>query len=147
MRPIMKYCVIVLLGLVMLSACGGSDSVPVDEESLALNGDWVLPTSGGGVVVDGIDRSLNFVGFKISLGSDTNGQEKTYRTSNAGDLFRASGTWDWVSDSKNSMILSEGKTLAIQIRQPSRLVLTFNYTNGGVRSGISGNYTITLEKN
>jgi len=147
MRPIMKYCVIVLLGLVMLSACGGSDSVPVDEESLALNGDWVLPTSGGGVVVDGIDRSLNFVGFKISLGSDTNGQEKTYRTSNAGDLFRASGTWDWVSDSKNSMILSEGKTLAIQIRQPSRLVLTFNYTNGGVRSGISGNYTLTLEKN
>ena len=143
----MKYCVIVLLGLVMLSACGGSDSVPVDEESLALNGDWVLPTSGGGVVVDGIDRSLNFVGFKISLGSDTNGQEKTYRTSNAGDLFRASGTWDWVSDSKNSMILSEGKTLAIQIRQPSRLVLTFNYTNGGVRSGISGNYTLTLEKN
>ena len=143
----MKYCVIVLLGLVMLSACGGSDSVPVDEESLALNGDWVLPTSGGGVVVDGIDRSLNFVGFKISLGSDTNGQEKTYRTSNAGDLFRASGTWDWVSDSKNSMILSEGKTLAIQIRQPSRLVLTFNYADGGVRSGISGNYTITLEKN
>ena len=108
----MKYCVIVLLGLVMLSACGGSDSVPVDEESLALNGDWVLPTSGGGVVVDGIDRSLNFVGFKISLGSDTNGQEKTYRTSNAGDLFRASGTWDWVSDSKNSMMLSEGKTLS-----------------------------------
>ncbi len=143
----MKYCVIVLLGLVMLSACGGSDSVPVDEESLALNGDWVLPTSGGGVVVDGIDRSLNFVGFKISLGSDTNGQEKTYRTSNAGDLFRASGTWDWASERKNSMVLSEGKTLSIQAQQPSRLVLFFNYTNGGVRSGISGNYTLTLEKN
>jgi len=130
----------------MLSACGGSDSVPVDEESLALNGDWVLPTSGGGVVVDGIDRSLNFVGFKISLGSDTNGQEKTYRTSNAGDLFRASGTWDWGSDSKNSMILSEGKTLNIQSQSSSRLVFTFTYTDGGVRSGISGNYTLTLEK-
>ena len=146
MRPIMKYCVIVLLGLVMLSACGGSDSVPVDEESLALNGDWVLPTSGGGVVVDGIDRSLNFVGFKISLGSDTNGQEKTYRTSNAGDLFRASGTWDWGSENKNSLVLSEGKTLNIQSQSSSRLVFTFTYTDGGVRSGISGNYTLTLEK-
>ena len=143
----MKHCVIVLLGLVMLSACGGSDPVPVDEEALALNGDWVLPTSGGGVVVDGIDRSLNFVGFKISFGSDTNGQEKTYRTSNAGDLFRASGTWDWGSDTKNSMILSEGKTVNIQSQQSSRLVLTFNYADGGIRSGISGNYIITLEKN
>ena len=142
----MKYCVIVLLGLVMLSACGGSDSVPVDEESLALNGDWVLPTSGGGVVVDGIDRSLNFVGFKISLGSDTNGQEKTYRTSNAGDLFRASGTWDWGSENKNSLVLSEGKTLNIQSQSSSRLVFTFTYTDGGVRSDISGNYTLTLEK-
>ena len=142
----MKYCVIVLLGLVMLSACGGSDSVPVDEESLALNGDWVLPTSGGGVVVDGIDRSLNFVGFKISLGSDTNGQEKTYRTSNAGDLFRASGTWDWGSENKNSLVLSEGKTLNIQSQSSSRLVFTFTFTDGGVRSGISGNYTLTLEK-
>jgi hypothetical protein len=44
------------------------------------------------------------------------------------------------------MIFSEGKTLNIQSQQSSRLVLTFNYAEGGVRSGISGNYTITLEK-
>lgn len=97
-------------------------------------------------MVDGVDSSLNFVGFKISMDSDTNGQDKTYTAANAGDLFSESGTWDWGSENKNSMVLSEGKTLSIQAQQPSRLVLTFNYTNGGVRSGISGNYTLTLEK-
>ena len=131
----------------MLSACGGDDAEPVDEEALALNGDWILPAAGGGIIVDGVNRSLNFVGFKISMDSDTNGQDKTYTTANAGDLFSASGTWDWASERKNSMVLSEGKTLSIQAQQPSRLVLFFNYTNGGVRSGISGNYTLTLEKN
>ncbi len=145
-KRVVKQYVIVLIGLLILSSCGGSDPIPVDEEALALNGDWVLPAAGGGINVDGVDRSLNFVGFKISIDSDTNGQEKTYNTENAGDLFSASGTWDWGSESKNSLVLSEGKTLNIQTQQSGRLVLTFNYTNGGVRAGISGNYILTLEK-
>jgi len=146
MKSMMKHSIIVLIGLVMLSACGGSDPIPVDEEALALNGDWYLPAAGGGIIVDGVDRSLNFVGFKISLDSDTNGQDKIYRTTNAGDLFSASGTWDWGSENKNSLVLSEGKTLNIQSQSSSRLVFTFTYTDGGVRSGMSGNYTSTLEK-
>jgi len=44
------------------------------------------------------------------------------------------------------MIFSERKTVDIQSQQSSRLVLTFNYADGGIRSGISGNYIITLEK-
>ena len=146
MKRVVKQYVIVLMGLLILSSCGGSDAEPVDEEALGLNGNWALSAVGGGIIVDGVDRSLNFVGFKISFDSDTNGQDKIYRTSNAGNLFSASGTWDWGSESKNSMVLSEGKTLSIQAQQPSRLVLTFTYTDGGVRSGISGNYTLTLEK-
>lgn len=135
-----------LIGLLSLLGCGNNEVDAVDEDALALNGDWVLPAAGGGVVVDGEDLSLNYPGFKMSFSSDDNGQDKKYRTTNAGELFKASGIWDWLNDSQTVMAFDDGKDLTLSTQQSTRLVLRFNYTSGGVRAGISGNYTLTLVK-
>ena len=120
--------------------------MPIDEAAIRLNGDWYLPEAGGGMLVDGVDRSLNYPNFKMSSASNSTGGNKTYRTENAGDLFRTSGQWDWGSASQTTMAFDDGKNLNIQSQQASRLVLTFNHTSGEARAGISGNYTMTLVK-
>ena len=146
----MRYVVVfLLLGILCVSSCkkkSTEDPVPNDEAAIRLNGDWYLPESGGGMVIDGVDRSLNYPNFKMSFATNATGGDKTYRTENAGKLFRSSGQWDWASTSKTTMAFDDGKNMNIQSQQASRMVLTFNHTSGGVRAGVSGNYTMTLEK-
>lgn len=144
------YSKLLMLSLLIgLSACKKKASeapAPLDNEAVALNGDWYLPASGGGIVVDGIDRSMNYEGFVMSFTNGQDGMNKAYTTINAGALFRSSGTWDWASTAKTSINFDDGKVLNIQSRTSTRLVITFNHTSGGVRAGISGSYVMTLEK-
>lgn len=135
-------CYLVLIITVM--ACGGDDTPdePSEQELTFENlaGQWGLPTTGG-IVVDGVDRSLNYQGFNLSF---TDGG---YTTSNAGTLFQASGTWEWADQNTTTQInLDDGKNINIQSLSTTEFIFSFTQTTGGVRSGTSGNYTLTLNK-
>lgn len=140
----------IVMLFITLTGCkkksSSEDPTPIDEKAISLNGDWYLPNAGGGMMVDGVDRSINYPDFKMSFSSDQNGGNKRYSTQNAGNLFNASGSWDWASTTKQALAFDDGKTLTIQSLQATRVVFTFNHTSGGVRAGISGNYIMTLEK-
>lgn len=130
--------------LSLLCSCGGDDDPTAQELAFEkLSGTWSL-SSGGSIVIDGQDASLNFSGFSFSF---TNG---TYSTANAGDLFRASGTWTWQDEEAQRLSIDDGKSITITSLTENQFVFTFtsNGTGGVANSGegIAGNYTITVNK-
>ncbi len=133
--------VIILIGFFN---CGNGDGDPEptaqDEAFEKLAGRWEMPASGG-IIVDGVDRSLNYPGFGLSF---TNGG---YTTTGAADLFRSTGTWEWGDDETVSVIiLDDGKSINIRTLTLSRFEFSFIQSEGGVRDGVDGNYTITVNK-
>jgi hypothetical protein len=127
-------------------SCGGEgDDVPAEPSAQELtfenlSGQWGLPTTGG-IVLDGVDRTLNYAGFNLSF------TEGGYITSNAGSLFRATGTWSWLNETTTTQIsLDDGKTINIQNLTASRFVFTFSQSTGGAKAGTAGSYTVTVNK-
>lgn len=138
------YSIALFISLLGLSACGGEDDPTAQELAFAkLSGSWNL-TNGGSVVIDGQDASLNFSGFSFSF---TDG---TYTTANAGDLFRATGTWIWQDEDAQRLSIDDGKSITIVNLTENQFVFTFTSDGaGGVANsgeGIAGNYTITVIK-
>ena len=141
-----KYAV-ALMALVFWSCDGGTATPSLQEEAVKkLSGTWNTGVAGSGsVVIDGKDQSVHYSGFSLTLGN------QTYTTTNAGQLFAASGTWRWSGAEKADKItLSEGKELTIKQLTANRLVFEFNLASAASEragiSGVSGNYTITLSK-
>ena len=133
--------IIISFGLV-ISCSGDGPEEPTAQELTyeKLAGEWSLPTSGG-IVVDEVDRTLNYQGFRLSF------TEGGYTTINAGDLFKATGTWSWTnSNTVNELILDDGKSITIQTLTTSQFVFSFTQSEGGVRAGAAGNYTIRVNK-
>lgn len=133
---------IVIASLMLMVACGGGNSEDPSLKELTfekLAGEWSLPDSDG-IVIDGVDRTLNYRGFSLSF---TDGG---YNTTNAGDLFKASGTWEWTDDSATQIILDDGKTVTINSLTTSLFVFSFTRLDGPVRAGLSGSYIITVER-
>lgn len=135
---------IALLLLPAFLACGGDDTPdePTAQE-LALEvlaGQWTL-NSGGSILLDGRDVSANYPGFALSF---TDG---SYTTTNAGELFNATGTWTWVGDSDRMITVDDGKQLNIQILTANELEFSFQLTgSGGEATGITGSYVVTVTK-
>jgi hypothetical protein len=119
------------------------EPTPLTELDLAyakLAGSWSLQ-SNGSFTVDGQDVSINYPGFKLSF---TDGR---YTTTNAGDLFRPSGTWNWPGTTANAIELDDGKTITIKNLTQSSFNFTFQYSGtGGQAYGISGSYNILVKK-
>lgn len=139
------YKITCLLVFIMTVIACGNDGAP-DEPSQQeltfenLAGQWGLPITGG-IVVDGVDLSLNYEGFNLSF---TDGG---YNTSNAGTLFQATGTWEWANESTTTQIsLDDGKSINIQNLSTTEFVFSFTHTTGGVSSGTNGSYVVTLNK-
>jgi hypothetical protein len=136
---------IAITSFFILSCNGGGDDGPEEPTAQELTfenlaGLWGLPATGG-IIVDGVDRTLNYEGFNLSFSSTG------YTTTNAGTLFRATGTWSWASESTTTQInLDDGKTINIQDLSTTRFVFTFTKSVGSVRAGVAGNYTITVNK-
>lgn len=134
-------CLIVLIATAI--ACGDTAPDEPSEQELTfenLAGQWGLPATGG-IVVDGVDQSLNYEGFNLSF---TDGG---YNTSNAGTLFQATGTWEWANESTTTQInLDDGKSVNIQNLSTTEFVFSFIQTTGGVSSGTNGDYLVTLNK-
>jgi hypothetical protein len=146
MKKINFEFLLLVLVIVLISflSCGGGDGetepTAQDEAFEILAGRWSLPSSGG-IVVDGTDRSLNYPGFSLSF---TNGG---YTTNSGGDLFSATGTWEWADGTTTNVInLDDGKTINIQSLTTSQFVFSFNQSEGGTAAGVAGNYTITVNK-
>jgi hypothetical protein len=142
MKTKQRYLNILLFMLLAIStSCRGDDDPTPQEFAFEkLRGTWDL-SQGGSITIDGQDASANFAGFSLSF------TESGYATTNAGDLFRASGTWEWLNEVARRFSLDDGKVITIIELTEDRF--TFNFTNnsiGGVASGIAGNYIITVNK-
>ncbi len=87
---------------------------------------------------------FNYPGFNLSF---TDG---AYNTSNAGDLFKAIGTWDWSDEDAQGILLDDGKLITIVDLTENRFVFSFQFSGSGGQAnlidGTSGNYVITVNK-
>ena len=135
--------VLAIVALIKFSSCSPDDPTSPTLQQLAfekLAGDWILGTVGS-IVVDGQDLSLNYPGFSLSF---TDGG---YATSNAGDLFNATGTWTWTDEEAGEVSLDDGKVLTIATLTENVFKFTFDFAGtGGVANGIGGSYEITVVK-
>ena len=139
-----KYTHILILALAIMSFSCTPDDGPADPRAIdlafeKLAGQWSFGQFGS-IKVDGADLSPNYPGFALSF---TNGG---YTTTNAGDLFNASGTWEWSDETGRTVDLYDGKTINIQQLTLTKFVFSFTKSDGPVRAGIVGNYVITVEK-
>lgn len=136
--------IIIILGLVLLAFACTPDDGPVEPglqeltfENLA--GQWTLGQFGS-IKLDGADVSANYAAFALSF------EDGTYTTTNAGDLFNSSGTWEWVDVDATQVQLDDGKLVTINSLNSSKFVFSFTKSDGPVRAGLAGNYVITVEK-
>ena len=139
-----KYIGIIILTITLIGASCNPDDFPSGptEQELTyekLAGQWELGQFSS-IKVDGSDVSANYSGFALSFA------DGTYTTTNAGDLFRANGTWEWADESAATVNLDDGKVININSLTTSKFVFSFNKADGPVRAGIAGNYVITVEK-
>ena len=131
--------------LITILSCGGGDDGPepptAQEEAFALlAGDWSL-SNGGSVLLDGSDVSGNYPGFSLSF---TDGG---YTTTNAGDLFRSSGTWEWAGDSDRMIVVDDSKQVSISLLNETDFNFSFQLTgSGGEAAGLAGSYEVRLKK-
>ena len=133
--------VFALLVTIMVCSCDPDDpSGPTlqEEAFAALAGDWAFGATGS-IVLDGQDVSLNFPGFNLSFA------DGTYQTNNGGDLFNATGTWEWVNENAQQLILDTEEEVTIVTLTENLFEFSF-FHNGNSVSGIQGNYVINVVK-
>ncbi|MCE7996783.1 MAG: hypothetical protein HEP71_32785 [Roseivirga sp.] len=143
-RQIPRLIVLLTFIIISTTACGGDDDPTAQELAFEkLSGSWDL-TQGGSIIIDGQDATANFTGFAFSF---TDGG---YSTTNAGDMFRASGTWQWTDEEAQQLSVDDGKTITIVTLTETSFVFTFTSDgNAGTANhgeGIAGNYTITVNQ-
>lgn len=141
-RSIYTYTLMAALAILSISCTPDDGPATPKATEIAfekLAGQWTLGQFGS-IKLDGADVSANYAGFALSF---TNGG---YTTTNAGELFNASGTWDWADEAGRVVTLDDGKTVNIQQLTPNKFVFSFTKSDGPVRAGLAGNYVITVEK-
>jgi len=130
--------------IIILSSCGGKGGGAEEptEQDLAfekLSGAWSL-NNGGSITLDGTNVNANYAGFTLSF---TDG---SFTTTNAGDLFPASGTWEWVGETSNQIRTGRGKIVTISTLTTSNFQFSFTKNASNAAAGIDGNYVISLNK-
>ncbi len=131
-----------ILAAIIMMGCNNDDPLAPTLNELAyekLAGQWSIAQFGS-IKVDGADVSANYPGFSLSF------TEGGYTTTNGGDLFSASGTWEWLGEEGNQVALDDGKEITLTSLTLSRFVFTFTKSDGPVRAGIAGNYVVTVTR-
>jgi hypothetical protein len=83
--------------------------------------------------------SGNCAGFRLSCTAGG------YTTTNAGDLFNASGTWEWSNPKTGQIILDTDRSATINSLTTTQFVFSFTFSGiGSVSSGAGGEYVITV---
>jgi hypothetical protein len=140
----LELILLLVVLVIILSSCGGNGGGPEEpsEQDLAfekLSGAWTL-NNGGSINLDGNNVSANYAGFTLSF---TDG---SFTTTNAGDLFPASGTWEWVGEATNQIRTGRGKVVTISTLTTSSFQFSFTKNASNAAAGIDGNYVIALNK-
>lgn len=135
---------LVLVSVVLLLNCNpdGEPEGPTDKELAfeKLAGEWGYGT-GGGIILDGEDVSVNYPDFSLSF---TDG---TYQTQSGGKLFKSTGTWRWADETAGSILLDTGEVVTIAALSETALDFTFTHTSsGGTAAGLSGSYRVKLDR-
>lgn len=136
------YAGVVLISFLLLHGCNNDEDQPTEQELAfeKLEGRWSLK-SNSSILLDGEDVSLNYPNFSLSF---TDGM---YTTTNAGDLFRATGTWEWSDEEAGQVIIDDETIVTIEALGLDLFIFTFTVNGqGGVANGVGGAYRITLEK-
>lgn len=142
MNSIKYFKSLALVFVLFICSCGNDPDINVTQEEAfeKLAGSWTLGATGS-IVVDDTDVSANYPGFSLSF---TDG---AYNTTNAGDLFASSGTWEWVDEDARLISLDGGQQVTINSLTENLFDFSFSFSgNGGVRSGIAGNYNVRVIK-
>lgn len=131
-----------VMSLIIITSCkgGGDDTpAPTDQEiaQAILENTWIVGSTGS-ISVDNTDVTDRYDGFSLNIGNGT------YTTTNAGDLFPASGTWEWVGETDNIFTTGNGKEITITELTETQFSFQFLKTEQNVAAGISGNYSISL---
>lgn len=127
--------------ILFMVACGDDEpgepeETPQEIAEALFTGNWSLGT----ITLDGTDVSNEYQGFTLTVSIGT------YATTNAGELFPATGTWDWVGDSDAQITTGTGKQITLNTLTSTSLQFSFNKTDGNAVDGIPGDYVITLSK-
>lgn len=144
-----KHFELLLLAIVILfitASCGGGgggdDNPGPSEQELAfekLKGNWGIANNGK-IELDGGDVSNNYSDFTLSF---TNG---SFTTTNAGNLFPATGTWEWIGKETNQIRTGRGKVVTIIALTATNFEFSFTKTSSNAVAGASGNYVIKVTK-
>lgn len=137
-----KSLIVILLSVFIITSCGGGGDDEPSAQELAeelLEASWDI-SNGGSITLDGSAVSDRYQGFSLVIG------DKTFTTTNAGDLFPASGTWEWVGDSDNRVITGNGKEITINELNNNTFAFSFLKTDQNVAAGIPGNYSVTVTR-
>ncbi len=136
---ILAFCACITLGL-LASGCKKDDPDPQEEQIKALAGTWNLSS----VINDGTDVSTQYQQFTLTLTTD-----KTYSTTNGGNPWPASGTFDFPNAIVTDRVTRDDNVdITIAEVTTSLLVLSFNINSvgSGSAAGITGSFTFTLTK-
>ncbi|GAB5526038.1 MAG: hypothetical protein Roseis2KO_39100 [Roseivirga sp.] len=136
---ILTLCACITTGL-LLSGCKKDDPDPQEEQIKALAGTWNLSS----VTNDGSDVTTQYQQFTLTLTT-----EKTYSTTNGGNPWPASGTFDFPDDIVTDRVTRDDNVVVtISEVSATLLVLSFNVNSvgSGTAAGITGSFTFTLTK-
>lgn len=134
---ILAFCACIA-GL-MLSGCKKDDPDPQEEQIKALAGTWNLSS----VRNDGADVTTQYQPFTLTLTTD-----KTYSTTNGGNPWPASGTFDFMNETLIDQVMRDDNVVVIISEvSANTLVLNFNISRvRGTAAGITGSFTFSLTK-
>ncbi|OEJ99946.1 hypothetical protein [Roseivirga misakiensis] len=133
-----KISLIAILLITFLWSCSSDDPNAKEIAFEKLEGDWSLDESGI-IELDGTDISLNYSDFSLSFA------DGTYETINGGDLFNASGTWEWIGDDGTTLLLDTGEGVSILTLTESVFRFSF-FHQGSTRTGLRGSYIVQVGK-
>ncbi len=131
---------VILASIGVTQGCNDDDDDidPLQTRLAELTGTWQL----GSVLNDANDVSDQFQGFMLTLNAD-----KTFFTTNGGNAWPATGSFDFVDDNINQILRSDDIAITIADVTTNSLQLTFmqNAITGRTQ-GITGSFSFSLIK-
>ena len=136
------------LTIPFLFSCGPDDPSPIDLQREELT---TAPWGEPNVTRDGLDVSDDFLGFVLTFNQDT------YKTTNGGNAWPSSGTWEFQNGDPNVIVRDAGTdkevVIAISITEVE-MTATFTVDEPIFTEGSSGSrlmnvpaqYSFTIER-